>query len=617
VIDYTDEITLSSNDKVFSLEFAALNYVSPDRNQYAYKLEGFDEDWTVIDSSNRVAKYTNLDSGTYTFKVKASNNDGVWNEEGASIAITVTPPWWESWLFRIGMVMLAFGFIAGWYRKRMSAIERRTLELETQVADRTQELEAAVESAETANQAKSTFLASMSHELRTPLNAILGFSRMLARDPGISRQQTELLDIINRSGEHLLGMVEDVLSLSRIEAGRIELKEEPYNPTQLLQEIGQIFTARATGKNLKFNLELDSELATWLQGDAGKLRQVLINLLNNAVKFTQEGDIRLGAGSAPISQVPHRVMLQLEVGDTGPGIPSDQLERVFEAFVQVEGAPNGEGGTGLGLTISKSLVEMMGGEISVESELGRGTLFRVNVPMQLAEAGATAPDKAAMAEIIGLQSGQPEWRILVVDDNLENRLLLTNLLTPVGFMVQEAEDGQQAISEFQAWRPHLIWMDMRMPVMDGYAATKKIRGLPGGEAVRIIAVTASVLEEQREEILACGCDDLVYKPFRDQEIFESMADQLGAKYIYKQEDEQLAQAPEVDLTVEMLAELSPEQLQVLDEATLALNWEATLEVIDNIETNAPHTARGLRTLVQNFKMGHIRELLDELEHKND
>ena len=411
-------------------------------------------------------------------------------------------------------------------------------------------------------------------------------------------------------------MVDDVLSLSRIEAGGIELKEEPFNLAQMLNEIGRIFESRAAGKGLHFNLDLDSELATWLQGDAGKLRQVLINLLGNAIKFTQKGDIRLSAGSSPISQDPRRVMLQLEVADTGRGIPSDQLERVFDTFVQVEGAPNGEEGTGLGLAISKSLVEMMGGEIAVESEMGRGTLFRVNVPMQLTEARAAAPGKASEAEIIGLQSGQPEWRILVVDDNLENRTLLTNLLAPVGFKVQEAEDGQQAIAQFQDWRPHLIWMDMRMPVMDGYAAAKEIRGLPGGEAVRIIAVTASVLEEQREEILASGCDDLVRKPFRDHEIFESMADQLGVRYIYEQADEQMEQVDEVELTIEMLAELTPELLKALDQATLALNVDATLAVIDQIEGNDPHTARGLRTLVQDYQLGRIRELLVEMEHKN-
>ena len=344
---------------------------------------------------------------------------------------------------------------------------------------------------------------------------------------------------------------------------------------------------------------------------------MLINLLGNAVKFTAEGQVWLRARSQQLAGGPARVMLQLEVQDTGPGIPSDQIDRVFEAFVQAEGAQNGEGGTGLGLTISKSLVEMMDGEITVDSEPGRGTLFRVTIPMQLAEAMAPAPGEETVAEVIGLQAGQPEWRILVADDNLENRTLLTNLLTRVGFTVQEAENGKEAMAVFEDWRPHLIWMDMRMPVMDGYEATRAIRALPGGnaDAVKIVAVTASAFEEQREEILASGCDDLVRKPFREHEIFAAMAQLLDVEYVYEQVGEEPAQVQEIELTTEMLAELPPELRQALDATTLALNREATLEVVERIEELAPDTAAGLRALVQDLKMGRIRELLGETEKR--
>jgi len=237
--------------------------------------------------------------------------------------------------------------------------------------------------------------------------------------------------------------------------------------------------------------------------------------------------------------------------------------------------------------------------------------------LQLAEVGATTPGEAPVAAVSGLQAGQPAWRILVVDDNDENRLLLTNLLARAGFTVQEAENGQEAIAVFQDWRPQFIWMDIRMPVMDGYQATQKIRALPGGgaDAVKIVAVTASVLDEQREDILASGCDDLVRKPFRDHEIFEAMAVQLGVEYRY-QEEAAMKQPPEISLTPEMLAKLHPELLDELDQTTLALDRQATFDVIERIAAGDPEIAEGLRALMQNFQTARIRALLKETETKN-
>jgi signal transduction histidine kinase/DNA-binding response OmpR family regulator len=552
-----------------------------------------------------------LDAGDYVFKVRASNNDGVWNEEGAAIAITITPPWWETTWFRIGLFVLAVGLLIGGYRWRVGSIEARSRELEEQVKERTQELEAA-------NQAKSTFLANMSHELRTPLNAILGFTRLLARDPEATSRQEEMLDIVNRSGEHLLDMVDEILSLSKIEAGRVELKQEVFDVVQMLEDIGLMVKSRAEGKGLQFALDLDTELPPYLYGDAGKLRQVLINLLSNAVRYTSDGAVRLRAGSQPLADDPAQIILELEVEDSGPGIPKEKQGEIFDAFVQLDQAANEDVGTGLGLPISMSLVEMMGGDIGVDSEVGRGSLFRVTLPMQLAEAERLTPSVDAERQVSGLQPSQLVWRILVVDDNAENRLLLTTLLSEVGYTIKEAENGQEAITLFKEWQPHFIWMDMRMPVLDGYAATQEIRGLPGGEEVKIVAVTASVLVEDKEGILAAGCDDIVRKPFQDQTIFETMSDLLGVKYVYEQEVPTVpADRHNIVLTAAMLAELPADVLLELRETTLALDREATLQVIAGIEDQAPDTAAGLRLLVEDFQMGHIQDLLARMEQSND
>jgi signal transduction histidine kinase/streptogramin lyase len=404
----TDELVLSYQDNIFSLEFVALDYRDPEKNRYKYKMEGFEEEWNKVDSARRFATYTNLDPGDYVFRVIASNNDGIWNEEGASIRITITPPWWETAWFRIGLGVLVIGLLAGGFRWRVSSLQARSRELETQVSERTQELQVAKEDAEEAkeiaeeaNQAKSTFLANMSHELRTPLNAILGFTRLMARDESLSAQQQDRLKIINRSGEHLLDMVGDILTLSRIEAGRVRLSEETFALLQTLEDIGRIFQSRAHGKGLRFLPELADELPSYLRGDVGKLRQVLINLLDNAVKYTQEGGVYLRARAETMDGDPDRVMLQMEVEDSGPGIPSDRLDEIFETFVRFEPTQQTEAGAGLGLSISKSLVDMMGGELAVESQVGQGTRFEVKVPMVLADGEAAGPAEPSLPEVIG------------------------------------------------------------------------------------------------------------------------------------------------------------------------------------------------------------------------
>ena len=503
-----------------------------------------------------------------------------------------------------GTILLVFGL---WiWRLRVDMKLRKRTE---------KELIRARRKAEDANQAKSIFLANMSHELRTPLNAILGFSEMIGRDRDTPAAIQEKVSIINRSGDHLLAMINDVLDLSKIEAGGVELEPETFELPGMLQDIARMFEVRAQSARLRFTLELDLEPVRVIKADVGKLRQILINLLGNAVKFTKEGGFSLRVRLKPIEDDPAMVALQLEVEDSGPGIPPEQIGRIFQPFVQAAQSPTGGKGTGLGLAISRSFVDLMGGDISVESVVGKGSLFRVELPVALAEAEEIVSVQSIRSAVLGLEAGQLAWRILVVEDNEENRLLLTGLLLQAGFEVQEAENGEQAVALFQQWQPHFIWMDMRMPVMDGYEATTKIRELPDGDKVKIVALTASAFKEQRPKILEAGCDDVCLKPYQAHEIFDAMARQLGVNYIYEEESQEITGATSVELTGEMFQKLPPELRQALKKAAHMLDIEATVEVAERVRAIDPAIADGLQRLADDFQFGRIRALLGDTNHE--
>ncbi|MES9898374.1 MAG: ATP-binding protein [Sedimenticola sp.] len=475
------------------------------------------------------------------------------------------------------------------------------------------------EEAEAANRAKSIFLANMSHELRTPLNAVLGFSSMLARNPEATRDQQEKLEIINRSGEHLLSMINDVLDLSKIDAGGMDLEPKAFDLHQLLQEISKMFEMRAQSRDLSFTLELDPNLARYIKADPGKIRQVLINLLGNSAKFTQEGGFALRVNTAPIENAPGMVTLKIEIEDSGPGIPPEQLDRIFEPFVQAGHSPTKVKGTGLGLAITKSYLELMGDDIRVESTVGKGTLFQIELPVALAEADGVKSVSATLPEVTGLEPGQTEWRILVVEDNPENRLLLISLLNQAGFKVQEAENGEEAVSQFKQWQPHFIWMDMRMPVLDGFGATTQIRALPGGDQVKIVAITASAFKEQRKSILDAGCDEVLHKPFQAHEIFDCMKKHLGLSYIYETAVESatspvkqpldMAKAKAKEKAKALVSSL-PDQLRSdLEEAVTLLDVEASYTLIEDVHKVLPKLADTLKMYVDEFDFDTLHQVL--------
>lgn len=485
------------------------------------------------------------------------------------------------------------------------------------------QMQQAKEAAEAANKAKSTFLANMSHELRSPLNAVLGFAQVMIRSKTLSKDNQENVGIILRSGEHLLNLINQVLDLSKIEAGRISLNQKNFDLYRLLDDLEDMFALKAEEKGLQLLFDRDAEVPHYIHTDEVKLRQVLINLLNNAIKFTLSGRVSVqvkgGLGNEHNKsnpKIPGCYSLNFEVQDTGAGIAPDEINQLFEAFVQTKTGKDSQEGTGLGLAISRQFVQLMGGDINVISEVEKGTIFQFDIQVNLVE-DTDIQSKSPKLRVVALEPNQPRYRLLIVDDKPLNRQLLVKLLSPLGFELREANNGQEAMDMCALWEPHLIWMDMRMPVMDGYEATKQIKTTTQGQATAIIALTASVLEEERAVILSAGCDDFMRKPFQEEDIFTAISKHLGVRYIYEYPTE--ASVPGSDdssqqvLTPYAIASLPPDWVTAFKQNILSVDMEEIASSIEQIRSVNSSLADKLEDCINNFEYDSILSVIAKSE----
>ncbi|MGD0769240.1 MAG: PAS domain S-box protein [Tepidisphaeraceae bacterium] len=462
------------------------------------------------------------------------------------------------------------------------------------------------QSLQQANRAKSVFLANMSHEIRTPMNAILGFSQLMLRDQDLTARQCQYLGTINRSGEHLLALINDILEMSKIEAGRTTLNLSTFDLPVLLKDLEMMFRVRTDEKKLSFSVEMIGDVPQYIVTDINKLRQVFINLLGNAVKFTEQGGIGLRVRAD--REGAKGSFLRVEIEDTGPGISPDELDKLFRHFEQTKTGRETGSGTGLGLAISQEFVRLMGGTVTVNSQVGKGSVFAIRLPLKEGDAQAVqAKDKPR--HVLKLQPGQATCRVLIADDTVDNRQLLEQLLAPVGFEIRLAANGVEAIHEFEEWRPHLILMDFRMPVMDGHEAIRRIRAMPGGDKPKIIAVTASAMDENRQELMGIGADDFISKPFRDAELFQKIHAHVGVQYVYAEDPAAAAQEEPADLTPESLAGWPQDLLHSMREAVITADLDQFLAKIHEVEAHDPRIALGLRRLAEGFQYQKLLDLL--------
>ena len=585
-VDLVNKINTGYKDNVLSFEFAALDFTNPRANQFQYKLEGFDENWMSTRGQHRIT-YTNLQAGAYVLSIKGSNNHGMWGEDELSIELIVDPAPWQTWWAYLFYSMLALvAILCLWHRANIKRTERET-----------------VFQAEAANQAKSEFLANMSHEIRTPLNAILGFAQISAQNPDLEKVDHSNMNAIVSNGKHLLDLINNVLEMSKIEAREITLQESEINLRELCRAIELMMRSQVEAAGLEFKVILDSSLPDYILGDETKIQEIIVNLLGNAIKFTTVGEIvvnlQMDQGGS---------YLVLEISDTGRGIARSDRKRLFEPFQQLQERTDSTRGTGLGMAICKSYITLMGGTIEVKSKVGRGSLFRIKLPLNEV---VTVNESLSDESVYELEPCQIAPRVLIVDDNVDQRHLLYQLLDGVGFYIEQASDGEQAVDLAKSFAPNVILMDMRMPKMDGLKATREIRRCYG-DLIKILVVSSNAFDTDLKAALDAGADRFIKKPFLLNDILDAVGQVTGVRYIVHNRlssDRDLSSMGEMDLC----QSLDTDQLRTLRLAILRGDQVAFLSHLGEFENLAEGASARLRSLASNYEYDKILELLAEPE----
>jgi signal transduction histidine kinase/CheY-like chemotaxis protein len=527
-------MTIPHSANMVTFEFASMEFSAPEEHRYQYLLEGFDSDW-IMAGHDRSAVYTNLDPGTYTFRVRGDNSDGIWDTQGTAFQLVVLPPWWRTW-WAYALYVAAFtGGVFIFIRLRINGLKRQKELLERTVAERTTELSRAKERAEQSERVKEQFLANMSHEIRTPMNAIMGMSSTLKRSEHLPAQERYLTAIV-QSSENLLVIVNDILDLSKIEAGKLELEQVAMDPREVLRNVVDVLRHRTEEKGLAMRTDVADDVPTGVIGDPTRLHQILMNLVGNAIKFTERGSVRITMRVKRLRPDPSgerstdAVMLRCDVTDTGIGIAPEHLALVFDEFAQGDSEHTRKyGGTGLGLSISKRLVYMQGGTITAHGEVGKGSTFTVDIPYAVPPTSANdAVD--VPGPIQGPESAKAPLRVLIAEDNDFNVVVAQdelNLAYP-GVHIDVAPNGQLAVEMVGRNHYDLVLMDVQMPVMNGYDATRAIRAMTGDRSrIPIIAMTANVMKAEVDRCVEAGMDGFIPKPFRQEELVEAIAKVIG------------------------------------------------------------------------------------------